>query len=234
MILTELQQYCLTLLADSDNSAKIYGVVKYAPISYFTDSSEWFVRSDGTIASAGIVLNVDKTWLRANQTIYSNRLTIEQNRDAQGVTYRTTLRGQYVAHSAATLNELHQLCGLPLILNVVTPSGEYVIGTPDHPVRLTYVFDNLEKYNFQWSQVSATPPNGFTNASTIIPPISGGGGGTTIESLAELIDAIFGTVTYRNDDEAKAAGRNIGELYILSADNDYSFDLYRTPKRIIE
>lgn len=222
------------LLADSDNSAKIYGVVKYAPIDYFTDNSEWFVRSDGTIAASGIVLKSGKTWLRANQTIYSNRLTVEQNRDAQGVTYRTILRGQYVPHSAATLHELHQLCGLPLILNIVTPSGEYVIGTPDYPVRLTYAFDNLEKYNFQWTQLSPTPHSGFTNASTIIPPIPDGGGGTTIENLAELIDAIFGTATYRNDDEAKAAGRNVGELYILSADNDYSFDLYRTPKRILE
>jgi hypothetical protein len=234
MILTEFQYYCSQLLTDSDNSAKIFGVVKYAPVAYFAEGSEWFVRADGTIASSGIVLKSEKSWMRAPQTIYTNRLTVQEGRDAQGITYRTNLSGTYVPHSAATLNELHQACRLPLIAHITTATGEYVLGTPENPVRLQYSFDNLEKYNFTWSQLSVTPPRGFTDASTLIPPVGGGNGGTTIESLAELIDAIFGTMPYRNDDVAKAAGRNIGELYILSADNDYSFDLYRTPKRILE
>lgn len=233
MVLTDLQAYCLQLLENGGNEQRIFGYIHYAPISYFSGSSEWFLRGDGTIDPNGLIFKANKNWLRLTQSAYSSRLQVQQSRDQQGVFYKTSLTGRFSPQSADVMRTLHQMAKLPMVVFVTTANGSYLLGSPDYALRFSYNYDSNEKHYFSWSNTSSQYPSGLSGVAVTTPPtlpgIPSGGG-----NIQAIIDAIFGTALYKNDDEAKAAGRDIGQFYLLSMDNDYSFDLYRMPKKILE
>ena len=168
MRITELKTYNDAAFENSDNIARIHGFVSYAPLTDFRPDSDWFTREDGTIAAMSVRFKEGKTWLRAPHVIYSTSKGTSQNRDIQGISYKTVLSGIYAAHSAALINELHQAALLKLAVFVNTPSGRYIIGNPTHPVRLNFNFNTAEKYRLEWTQFSSLPFRGLETLPIIV------------------------------------------------------------------